>query len=111
MEDQRRRIRGNLITERLEILLQERGSRQRLLAKLHLLAKRVPQLQDLSEMRLSALSELTTEGGTVTTCPDKLLAAIAYCLRVDPNWLLGLKDDPALPADIRWPWAEDEQNN
>lgn len=91
-----------MVTPRLQELLARdgRGATERLAARLQLLAS-VPGWEDLAELRPNAITELINNPHT---CPDKL--AVALCLawgRVDLYWLLGLRDDPTPPADVRWP--------
>ena len=97
MGQRRRRVKGNLIWDRLAQLLDEQswGARERLLAKLHLIAGQSG-FQPLADMRANAISELKEN-----ICPDVLLFALADALRVNVYWLAGLSDKREPPSDVR----------
>jgi hypothetical protein len=94
----RRRVAGNLIWPRLEQILREDGwgARERLLARLHLIAGEYPEFAALGTMRANAISELRHY-----VCPDVLLFAVADALNVSAYWLAGLTDDRSPPPGIR----------
>lgn len=94
----RRFNRGNVIAERLNMILDERGwgSLNELLARLHQVAG-TPGFEELGEMPLEILSRIR-KGKRV--CYDYEAAAIAQALGVDFWWLIGLSNHRELPQHV-----------
>lgn len=108
-ERQRRRIRGNLVAPQIDALLADPGARQRLIAKLQLIAA-TPGFEDLEGFSASSLSWLDPK--YQTACPDKLAVALCWALGevlgrgpIDLYYLLGMRPDSTPPPDVTWPFA------
>lgn len=97
MARRRSRLRGNLVAQRLNSLIEELGSRDLLLARLHLLAQADQRFEALAEMDVSALSKIRY-GRRI--CADVELVAIAIAGQVSIMWLLGLSDQRSPEAPV-----------
>lgn len=92
---ERRRISGNLVGPRLDQVMNAMGwgARERVTAKIHLLAGHDPRFADLADLDVTSLSRLRHGE---RACSDIELMALAIVTRRSPTWLCGMSDDEDL---------------
>lgn len=91
MRQKRLRARPTLVAERLDLLLTEWGwgARERLLARIHLLAQRDNRFSALATLKANQISTLRKGN---RGCSDLELIALAAACNVSVAWLCGVSD-------------------